>query len=487
MSMTNKSFFSPFIHYLIYFFSAIIFSFFLDIGALDDGLRHLSFASDNEIMKSWGDVFPYSLFGEYDPWFGWHFILEKFLIFFSKYQTQIIINTISLFFMMIFIHKFLFEYIEYRLDSLGYVIVLIITLLTSYRYVMIRPDMLSGFYIMAMILLRNKFINTFILTIIYGPLYYLFFLYTGSIGLVYLIQKKWKAFLGVFVGTIFSFFFFLIHDFDGYTNTVYNILIDQKLRMGLEVLEGRPIFDFLINLNYFILLPIFLIGSFLLIYKNHGYFKSNTLATFLLITSILWVNQYRYYHLFLPIIFVYILSIVFNSRKKQIFYILRKYLVLLKKFFSFSKGKKLFYLVAIPYSVLMLGYIYSNQSMTKRVEIGEEYQDKKYNNKLILSNAMNPDMFIMLYFNPSIKTIPSCSIGWFNSEKKELKEIYVEMISSKGTSEENLKKLINSVKADYYFHYTNITNKVLDLEKLRNFGIIPMEIRKNKIVFKVKK
>ncbi|TLP39619.1 hypothetical protein [Arcobacter arenosus] len=485
--MTNKSFFSPYLHYLIYTFSAIVFALFLGVSAFDDGLRHISFALNKDILESWGNVFPHSLFSEYDPWFGWHFLLNKLLYFFSKEETQIVVNFLGLFLFMILIDKFIREYVKYKLDSFTYIIVFIIVVLTSYRYVMVRPDMLSGFYIMLMLLVRNKFLPALFITIIYGPFYYLFFLYTGSIGLVYLIQQKWKSFIGTILGTLITFIFFFVDDFDGYTNTVYNVLIDQKLRMGLEVSEGRPIFDFLTNLNYFILLPIFLIGSFLLIYKNYKYFKSNTLATFLLITSILWMNQYRYYHLFLPLIFVYLISIIFNSRKKYVFYYLRKYQVLIKRFFSYSKGKKIFFIIALPYSIFILGYMFSNQTSKESIERGNIFIEKRFNNKVILSNIMNLDMYSGLYHNPTIKVVPSCSIGWFYHENKDLKEIYVKMMKLEGITEEELKRLVDATNADYYLHYFNRSKRVLSITKLKELGIEPNEIYVNKILFKVKK
>ncbi len=483
----NNRFFPIYIDYIFYLISAILFSYFLGIGAPDDGLRHIAFATNQSIMKSWGEVFPYSLFSSYDPWFSWHYILENFLIFFTYEQTQYVVNSLVLFILMLLIDRLIREYVEYKLDSFIYIIVLIIVVLTSFRYVMLRPDMLSGFYVMLAILFKNRFLPILLLTILYGPSYYLFFLYTGSIGLVYIVQQKWKALAGAFLGSVLTLIFFLYHNTQGYIDTILNILNDQKLRMGLEVSEGQAIFDFLINVDYFILLPLFLGLSFILIYKNYNYFKENTLATFLVVSSILWINQYRYFHLFLPLIFVYGLSILFNINKKQLFYKLRKYQLILKRFFSYSKNKKVFYFIALPYSICMLAYIYGFQSMTNRLEEGKIFEEKIYNGKLILSNTMNPEMFSILYYNPTIKTVPSCSIGWFSHEKKELKKIYIDMVSSKGITEEQLKDLIFNVNADIYLHYSNVSRRVLDFNKLISFGIIPKKIYKNKILFEVKK
>ena len=485
--MTKESFFNLYTHYLIYFLCAIYFSLSIDISMPDDGLRHISFAQNIDIMKSWGDVFPYSLFSNYDPWFGWHNFLSFFLNFISVDLIHIFINIMSLFLLMVFLDQLIKIQVRYKLDSFVYIIVFIIVILTSYRYVMIRPDLLSGLFVMAALLLRNKFIYMFLLTILYGPFYYLFFLYTGSLGLVFLIQQKWKNFFAILFASIIILGFFLIHDMKGYLETIYFILNDQTLRMGLAVKEGQPIFEVLSYLDYYILLPVFLGISFFVIYKNYEYFKNNALASFLLITSILWINQYRYFHLFMPIIFVYAFSLIMNINKKHFFYILRKYQLGLKKYFSYSKNKKLFYIIAIPYSIVMLGYIYSFQSVNNKVEKGKVFQNKIYDNKIILSNKMDAEMFSALYYNPKIKTIPSCSIGWFNHENKDMKKLYIKMNGPYGLNEEELSSLIENVNADFYFHYTKTSTKNLNISKLEKLGIIAKTILKDKIVFEIRK
>lgn len=485
--MQKKSFFKPYIHYFIYFICAFSYSYALDISFPDDGLRHISFSSNIDIMKSWGNVYPYSLFGDYDPWYGWHFLLSTLLKVISYETIHIYINTFSLFFLMILSDANIRKYVKYDFSSLLYIIVFILTMLTSYRYVMLRPDMLSGLYIMGGLLLMNRFKSIFILTLLYIPFYYLFFIYTGSLGLVYLVQKKLKLFFGVLTASIIGLFFHIIYDYEGYTTTVFNILNDQNLRMGLAVKEGVPIFSFLEGFSYIILLPFFFITSAIIIWKNYTFFSKNSLALFLLITSILWINQYRYYHLFFPIICIYIFVIVINLDKKVLFYNSRKILLILKRYFNFSKNKKLFYIVTIPYSIIMLSYIFSSQSLTKEIEKGRFFKEEIYTNKTILSNKMDKDMFIAHYFNPTIKLIPSCSIGWFENKDKEMKDIYVRLMSlEKTVSEKDLKKIIDYTHSDFYIHYLNSKQK-FNFEKLTSLGIIAKEIDSKKILFEIKK
>lgn len=86
---------------------------------------------------------------------------------------------------------------------------------------------------------------TFVLTLVYGPFYYLFFIYTGSMGLVYIVKKRVEIFIRYFLGSVIVLLIFLFTNFNGYKDTVINILTDQSLRMGLKVGgEGEPLFAF---------------------------------------------------------------------------------------------------------------------------------------------------------------------------------------------------------------------------------------------------
>lgn len=485
--MQNKTIFPPYIHYTIYFITSFLFAYFIDISMIDDGLRHLSFAQNQELMKNWGEVFPYSLFGEYDPWFMWHKLLSIFIFLFSYESAHIYVNTSSLFLLLVLVDLHLRKSLERDYKAFFYIFAISIVYLSSYRYLIIRPDLLSGLFVLAALLFKNRFLPIFILTMLYAPFYYLFFLYTGSIGLTYLIQKKLKAFFGVFVASVFSLLFHLFYDLEGYIDTVINILNDQNLRMGLEVIEGEPLFSILSNLNYFILLPIFFLGSFYLIYKKYSYFKKNTLALFLLITSILWLNQVRYYDLFLSLISIYIFSIILHVNQKGVLIGFRRYFIFLKKYLLFASNKKLFYLIALPYTIIILAYSLSNSSYNEEVEkVKTLFLNKAFDNKTVLMNKLHADIYKALYYNPRIKFVPSCSIGWFDNNAK-IKDIYIRMQKEDGIKEDELKQLIDYVKADIYIHYLTNKKQTMSFEKLKEFGIIPKLIYHDKIIFKVNK
>lgn len=486
--MKNNTYFPMYIHLIILFVAAFIFAYVLDVTMQDDGLRHISFSANIDIMKSWGDVFPHSLFTQYDQWLVWHKLLELLLIFIPYDSVHIFINTFSLFALMFLLYKYINEEIKYDFSSLTYIIVFSITLITSYRYLTVRPDLLSGLFVFFAILHRNKFLPIFLLTILYAPFYYLFFLYTGSMGLVYMVQKKWRSFFGLFLGSLLIGIGFLLHDFEGYVNTVKYILTDQSLRMGLEVGEGQPLFSILSHLNYFILLPIFLLVSIGFIYYKYSYFKENTLATFLLITSILWMNQTRFFQIFLPLIVVYMFCVFVNSNKKAIARFIRRYYIIGKKYFSYSKNVPIFYIIIIPYCIGAFAYaFYTTNPYNKVLATGELFKDKKFDNKRILLNRMNIDIYKGLYFNPSTKFIPSCSVGWFEDKDPAMKDIYIRMQEKEGISEIELSKLIKYVDADIYIHYLVNEKQVLNFSKLTQLGIIAEFIYENRIIFKINK
>ena len=485
--MGKKTYFKYHIHLMIYLISSILFAYYLDVSMLDDGLRHISFANNIEIMHNWGEVFPNSLFGSYDPWYLWHKFLQIAIEISSYEKVHILINSIVLFLLLLLVDVHFRDKIKYDYASLTYIIVLSIVYLSCHRYIMVRPDLLSGLYVIFMLTQKNRFILPLFITLFYGPFYYLFFIYTGSIGLTYIIQRDWRSLFGTFLGSIIVLIIYLFTDKNGYIQTIINILNDQNLRMGLEVSEGTPLFSIFDNLSYYILLPLFLICSFCVIYWKYEYFRKNSVATFLVITSILWVNQIRYYILFLPLIVLFLTILILNLDKKLFFYRVRKILFFIKKYVSYSKKVKIFYIIAIPYTIFALSYAFIGKSKNESLEKGRFYSQKEFSNKTILFNSLHIDIYKALYFNPTIKTVPSCSIGWFDDKNKKMKDIYIRMQKDDGISENELRELIDYVDADIYIHYLRNNNQILNFEKLKKLGILPLKIYKNRIIFEIEK
>ncbi len=380
--------------YFIYFAAAFISAYIAGITMLDDGLRHIAFAAYPEIMKSWADVFPHSLFmSDYDPWHIWHSIIYFYLQFVPYDSVHIAINTTSLFFMMVLIDTLLNKYSQLKISfGLSILIVLFIVFTTSNRYINVRPDLLSGLYLMAALSLTRHWLFLFLLTLFYVPSYYLFFLYTGSMGLVYLVLKEHKAFFAVFIASCIGLFIHLYIDGSAFVQTVLYLLNDQSLRSGLEVGEGVPLFNFLKIFDYKILVLILAIVISTLIYKNYNYFKQQPLALLLIITSILWITQIRYFVLLSPLIMLYFIieikPIVQTIFSQKVLYYIFKLSYILNE----ANKKPLFYIIAISFTILMSGFAMQNNNLKTALETKKYFKSDVFNNKRILFNPMAVDI-----------------------------------------------------------------------------------------------
>ena len=172
---------------------------------------------------------------------------------------------------------------------------------------------------------------------------------------------------------------------------------------------------------------------------------------------------------------------------KRFFRKLRIYYVFIRKYSSYSKKASLFYIIAIPYSIVAFAYVYNTKSMNKSINEANFFKNEIFNGKTFLLNNLHVDIYKALYHNPSIKFVPSCSIGWFDNKDEKMKDIYVRMLKEEGIDEGELRLLIDYVNADFYIHYLRNAKQVLDFDKLKKVGIIPEIIYHNRIIFKIKK
>ena len=189
----------------------------------------------------------------------------------------------------------------------------------------------------------------------------------------------------------------------------------------------------------------------------------------------------------MPLITIYILAIILNSNKKRVLYLFRKYNLFLVKNINYSKNRLIFYIIAIPYCIFIFSIAFNFQSINKSIDEAQFFQDKIFDNKVVLLNNINTDIYKALYHNPSIHFVPSCSVGWFSNEDEYMKDIYIRMQKKDGINEEELYKLIKYVNADFYIHYLLNDAQVLDFSKLADFGIIPKTIYHNRIIFNIRK
>ncbi len=468
---------------IIYAFSAFIYAHFSGLSVPDDGLRHIAFAAHPDIMHSWGDVFPHSLFfKEYDPWFVWHKIIALYLHFFSYENVHIAINTTVLFILMNLLDALLLKFSTFKKSPLLIFIVLSVVLMSSFKYVNVRPDLLSGLFLMASLLLSRHIFFLFILTALYATTYYLFFLYTGSLGLLYIVLKNYKALSALFIGSLIGLAFHLYFGGEYYVDTIKYLLTDQTLREGLAVSEGTPFFEILGFFNYYVLVFLAWLISFTIIYMNYNYFKNQALATLILIMSPLWLAQSRYVLLIEPIFFLYLFieskPLLKLLISKQILFLTYKFIHIIK----LNQYKPIFLLPALLYTSTMFGYMMQEKDFSKTLEEKKFYQNKIFNNQTILLNSFTIDIYNGLYLNPTIKFIPSCSIGWFETNKK-MKDIYIRMMKDDGISEEELNSLIEYTGAKYYLHFLKNPKQVLSFKKLHTLGIEPILILNDKILF----
>jgi len=476
---------SLYVRLLFYFFAATLFAYFGGLSFSDDGLRHIAFAAHKEIMHSWADVFPHSLFfKEYDPWWPWHGILRFYLSFFSYSTVHIAINTSVYFLLFALIDRLLVREGGFKENYLIVILVLVTVLFSDIKYVNLRPDLLSGLFLMAGLLLRKNFWGLLLLSALYGSSYYLFFLYTGALALTYLLIGERKSFTGIVVGSLVA---LLVHLYVGgeyFLKTVLYLLEDQSLREDLEVNEGKPLFGFLGGINYFVLVTFLLGLVVLLAYRFSRYFKKRPLALLLLVTSPLWMAQARYYYLLKPLFFLLFvmefqtLSQLFLSRKVRYFFM--RLIHILKNL----QKKNILTTLLLLYTAVVLGTVNMGSDNSKTLQQDAFYKQKRFDGKTILLNGLSAEIYFALYLNPTLHFVPSCSIGWFENNKK-MKKLYIEMQKESGIDEAQTAKLAHYVGASYYIHIMHNPKSNLSFSKMKKEGLVPVEILHDRVIFKV--
>ncbi len=468
----------------IYFIAALIYTYFAGFSMQDDGLRNIAFAYHQNIMHSWGYIYPHSLFFlHYDPWHVWDSILAFYLKFFPYNKVHMAINFTALFSLMILLELLFRKFSKINFHTLSVFFILMIASMGCGRYINVRPDLLSGLFLMLALLLDKRLIFLFILTILYSSSYYLFFLYTGSVGLVYMILKNYRALILLFIGSLIGLFIHVLYGGMDFLKTVSHLLHDQALRDGLMVGEGQPLFSFIHIFNYYVLVGLCLTVTFTLAYKFYRYFKQQPIALLLLIMSPLWLAQIRYFEILQPLFFLYLLL----ESKKIIDYMLSRrvkyFIYRLAHIFKSLKFNKLFIVPTLLYTIAILGYSMSTHNHIKTLQNKIFYKDEIFNDKIILFNTLSSDIYYASYLNPTIRFVPSCSIGWFRGSKK-MKKIYVQMMKPRGITPKELKALLTYVHASYFFQVLNNDKQMLSFKKLDKLGIKPIMIIDDKILFK---
>lgn len=480
----QKTFYnSIFFKWSVYLFAAFFYAYFVGLSAVDDGLRHIAFAAHENIMHSWGEVFPHSLFfTNYDPWIVWDKFIAFFLFIFPYKSVHIAINITVLFTLFLLLDALLLKYSSFKRQAMLIFLILAIVSNSLYSYVNIRPDLLSGLFLMSALLFNKRLFLLFLLTVYYSSSYYLFFLYTGSLGILFLVLREYKTVGTLFTASLLGLGFHLYYGGEEFIKTITYLLTDQTLRDGLSVDEGNPLFSFFKIFNYYVLVLLAWSISFVIIYFKYDYFKKQHIALLLLIMSPLWLAQVRYYYLLRPLFFLYLViesrSILQSLFSRKIQYFCYKIVYIIKS----VQYKTAFIVPALLYTAFMLGFFLRDLDHTNTLAQKDYFKNSKFNNQTILLNSLSSDIYYALYLNPKIKFVPSCSIGWFENNEK-MKEIYIQMMKPKGINELQLSELMKFVHAKYYFHVLRNEQQILSFKKLKALHIVPILIIDDKILF----
>ncbi len=468
-----------------YLFFAVVYAYLKNYTMFDDGLRHIAFAAYPEVMKSWGDVYPHSLFGSYDPWFAWHAIVE-FLLFFAPYESvHILINAIFLFFVALWCDLAIRKFVSRDLGAVTVLAAITIAYLSG-RYLNARPDNISGLYVMYALLLPNRFLPSFALALLYAPTYYLFYFYTGTVGLVWLLTKNYRSFAGVFAASIIGLLLHLAFGGAEFVEISSFLLSDQKLREGLNVGELVATFAPLELLPNALNSVVLLAAGVWVVYRLEQKSAKPPIVYFLILSSFMWLQALRYYELFYPLIFVSAWYLAQHSDFSKIKPNILKAYAFCKNTLLQAKDSLLF--LGGATLITVVGFSLAGGGENESKKIMERYSflaTNEYSNKTVLTNAMTNMQYFGLYQNPTLHFVPSCSIGWFDKSDPKMRDIYIRMQKEKGVSEEEIAALASYVKADYYVHYMRNVEQKLDFTKLKTLGFEPIEIRSNTIVFRV--
>lgn len=459
----------PYVRYILYFIIASFVAVGLGYSFNDDGLRHLAFANSPKIMKSWGDVYPMSLFGTYDPWSFWHHFL-RFIISISSFEyAHIVVNIISLFLLMILMDTILSLKLK-RYKNLIVLLVPITFIMVYGRYTNLRPDLISGFFVMTLYFVNEKFKSKqisyfviFFIALIYAPMYYLFFVYTLMFAMFFFMMSEYKKSFLMVIATIAGLLFYYFYFGQESIEIIKYVLMDSKLRNGMMVGEGQPLFSIISYIGTYAWIAVYLVLMLYLKIKHQKILQYNDLLTLILVSSLLWIGQMRYYVLFMPIFFLYAIIEIINMNVKQ----LEKIMQNVKYFYiaarrSFAKNNRNISFILI--FSLFIGFEYAQvaNSQMKKEHIQHQkninfFKNKNFNNKRILINTLDPIGYYALYANPTIHEIPSCSIGW-HSKNKPFHKLYEKLIK-KEINYKDFSSLINIVKPDYVFLKLPISKK----------------------------
>lgn len=493
--MNQNKLFNSFLIYGLFLISSFFIMRAFGLTMVDDGWRHLAMAFHQEQMKSWGNLFLHSLYEEYDPWFLWHILLNKLSLYVGQNNVPLTLNTFIYFALSSWVYLILNKHSKL---SLWFKIIFAIGIpLLTPRYYNVRPDVLSGLFLLSIVLIQNNKILLALISIVYMPFYYVFWFYFGYVGFIKLALKEYKQLFILISLTLIGFIFHLSYDQEGYMHIMHNVLNNDALTAGYSVGESDT---FLVpDLFKEVLgsggLLLFMMGfSFLclLVFK-----PKNTLLKYLILFIPLILSQYRFYHLLQPLIFVYVIivshKISQEIQESSFSSVIQKGINIIKQKSYFtnlsqkSRTTLLAVLIIFFFTSQFIHNIKGYETQHRLTKAAEIFKNESFKGKKIFLSDMGSMMYRAIYFNPTGQYMPNCSLGWVDYDA-HLKKIYFKILDNDVTLSKNeLFEFIKFNNFDYFILVTeNSTNMEFSHKEINNYGYYFEKIIKGNLVFKRK-
>lgn len=467
--------------YFIFLFFAIYISNLFGLTMPDDGWRHLGMALYPKEVISWERVYPDTLYTNFDPWFMWHNLLAFISNFVPALKINIVVNSIvysllSLWYYLAF-KKFT------KIPTFFIFIFALCLPILNIRYYFLRPDILSGLFILYFLINKNKILLS-IITLLYAPFYYVFWFFLGYLGYVNLILKEYKKTLILFIFSILGIIFFLSYDYNGYISITQNVLNNDILTEFFAVGESKP---YLIPLNLKNSIGGGTLLFFLMIFSLIIFFifkPKDILFKYIILFLPLFLIQHRFLDLLKPLIYIFQIHLIYLSwkiiEKNNLAYFINtiKIFVLERSYFgNLSKtGFKVLItiLIAIYFIVQSKNNIKAYANIKKDLIQSSFLKDKEFKNKKFLITNMGISTYLSVFMNPTGEYIPGCSLGWVKYNKKDKKTYFDIINNNQHLNINNFFSFLKKNKVDYL---------IIDISKTSNLTFTKKQIEENNYYF----
>lgn len=482
-------------YYIIFLISSAIIVSFIGITMPDDGWRHLAMALYPEQIKSWGEVYPHTLYNDYDPWFMWHNLLSSIHNFVETGYIHIVVNSLIYSFLSFWYYL---AFNKFTKLSIVFIIIFSVGLpLLTMRYFFLRPDALSGLFILYFLILRNKILLT-IISCLYAPYYYVFWFHMGYLIYVQSVLKEYKNILILIFAILFGFSFYAYIDFKGFIEISTNVLNNDTLTGKYSVGESNSYLfstSFVNLIGSSKLLVLMIIISLLFIYV----FKPKTLLTKIFILYFpLMILQFRFLHLLQPIFYLYLISIIYNNYRmiklKGIIYFINNIKLFIQNRTYFGNltynGFKTILIITLIlfFTLTYLKVKSSSTSLERHFKTMTFLNEKEFRNKKILFSTMSTETYMALFINPTGKYVPSCSLGWVKYDEKDKKTYFNLLINNEEISMKDFFIFLKLNSPDYFIINTASTSNLIFTEfEIMNNGYSFYKIINSKLIFRKNK